>query len=147
MKMLRNRSIEEKANPTRARMLPGMRAVSGVRNNGTIGSKTVGWAEMEKRDFTSARGDQRSTERYPRYGSVRAKLTGTRQAAAANQPTVEEADSTWAPQQVSLAKRPYVEHATVALRTAEIAGGSIVLALNLAKAKPVSIGGRKRNYL
>jgi hypothetical protein len=39
-----------------------------------------------------------------------------------------------------------VERATEARRTTEIEGGAIALAHNSAKAKPVSIGGCKRNY-
>jgi hypothetical protein len=74
------------------------------------------------------------------------KLTCKQQAAPARLPTVEECDATFAPQQVALTKRPNVECAMKARRTTEIEGGSIALAHNSTKAKPVSIGGHKRNY-
>jgi hypothetical protein len=97
-------------------------------------------------DSTNARVDQLATERYPRFGPVRVKLTDIWRATPPNLPTVEEADATWAPPQVSLAKRPNAERATDARRTNGIEGSSFVLAHNSAKAKLVSIGGCKRNY-
>jgi hypothetical protein len=97
-------------------------------------------------DSTNARGDQRSTERYPRYDPVRFNPTGTLQTTPANKPTVEEADSMWAPLQFALAKQQIVERTTEARSTTAIEGGSFVLAHNSAKAKSVSIGGCKRNY-